>query len=209
MDKNHLYLIIAGLALFILIGGATSYFFINKSERAGQASLTLDPRFDSRSEPVINPRIATTEKIDMIDKEVLLKDTDGDGIIDQNDNCPTKKNSGQADMDEDGIGDPCDICPATHNTANDPVCVTCTDNDLDPDNPNAQFFVKSTTTRTFEDKQGIEQETTKPDICENGKLIERTCLTTGTISDRTITCEQLDINTLYHCKDGACVTDKT
>ena len=35
-------------------------------------------------------------------------DSDGDGIIDSNDNCPEKANSDQKDSDGDGIGDVCD-----------------------------------------------------------------------------------------------------
>ena len=38
-------------------------------------------------------------------------DTDGDGILDINDNCPTVANANQRDWDGDGHGDECDRCP--------------------------------------------------------------------------------------------------
>jgi hypothetical protein len=39
------------------------------------------------------------------------EDSDGDGVLDSVDNCPTVPNPDQADTDGDGIGDACDICP--------------------------------------------------------------------------------------------------
>lgn len=43
----------------------------------------------------------------------LLSDSDGDGVSDDDDNCPTTPNSGQEDADGDGFGDACDPCPNT------------------------------------------------------------------------------------------------
>lgn len=42
-------------------------------------------------------------------------DTDGDGWIDDCDNCPVIANSGQQDADNDTLGDLCDNCPAAAN----------------------------------------------------------------------------------------------
>ena len=38
-------------------------------------------------------------------------DSDGDGILDTEDNCPNNCNSLQKDADGDGIGDVCDSSP--------------------------------------------------------------------------------------------------
>jgi len=45
-------------------------------------------------------------------------DTDGDGIVDNFDNCPGVANPGQADCDNDGIGDACD-------TFDNSITITC------------------------------------------------------------------------------------
>jgi len=43
-------------------------------------------------------------------------DRDGDGILDNLDNCPDDPNDAQADTDADGFGDVCDNCPANANS---------------------------------------------------------------------------------------------
>ncbi|HMO03567.1 MAG TPA: glycoside hydrolase family 31 protein [Kiritimatiellia bacterium] len=64
-------------------------------------------------------------------------DTDGDGIFDANDNCPTTPNANQADTDGDGVGNACDNCPTVANANqadadNDGIGDVC-DNDSDND----------------------------------------------------------------------------
>ncbi len=43
-------------------------------------------------------------------------DQDGDGIIDENDNCPLTPNAGQEDADADTRGDACDNCRSQPNS---------------------------------------------------------------------------------------------
>ncbi|MEW6049744.1 MAG: hypothetical protein AB1644_01595 [Candidatus Zixiibacteriota bacterium] len=45
----------------------------------------------------------------------VVPDTDGDGIPDDQDNCPFDYNPGQEDGDLDGVGDVCDNCPYDYN----------------------------------------------------------------------------------------------
>ena len=44
-----------------------------------------------------------------------ITDSDGDGLDDAVDNCPTVPNPGQSDSDRDGVGDICDNCPSVPN----------------------------------------------------------------------------------------------
>ncbi|MFK6999644.1 thrombospondin type 3 repeat-containing protein [Flavobacterium oreochromis] len=58
------------------------------------------------------------------------KDSDGDAVLDANDNCPYTFNPDQKDSDEDGVGDVCDNCLKQKNTDqkdtdNDGVGDTC------------------------------------------------------------------------------------
>ena len=60
---------------------------------------------------------ALTLSINMIEYALdsCDKDTDGDGILDEDDNCPDTRNSGQADRDKDGVGNRCDNCATIFN----------------------------------------------------------------------------------------------
>jgi len=65
-----------------------------------------------------------------------VPDGDGDGICDQDDNCPSNQNAMQEDADGDGIGDVCDACS---NDANNDIDGDgfCADVDNCPINANA------------------------------------------------------------------------
>jgi hypothetical protein len=58
------------------------------------------------------------------------RDTDGDGVVDRCDNCPSLASSDLADDDYDGIGNACDSCPydAANDQDGDGLCA-----DVDPD----------------------------------------------------------------------------
>ncbi len=45
----------------------------------------------------------------------IVKDSDGDGILDHDDNCPDDPNPAQIDGDGDDVGDACDNCPEEFN----------------------------------------------------------------------------------------------
>ena len=61
-------------------------------------------------------------------------DTDGDGILDINDNCPSVENADQIDTDSDGTGDACDNCPSDPIKTDPGICgCGVVDNDSDGD----------------------------------------------------------------------------
>ena len=60
------------------------------------------------------PVVIDARMIDAIDGNANL-DSDGDGINDAADNCPTVANAAQYDEDSDAVGDACDNCPHVAN----------------------------------------------------------------------------------------------
>jgi hypothetical protein len=51
----------------------------------------------------------STEENDIESDGCADEDADGDGFVDQADNCPSVANPTQSDLDKDNIGDPCDV----------------------------------------------------------------------------------------------------
>lgn len=70
------------------------------------------------------------------DEDPADVDTDGDTILDADDNCPDDPNAGQEDADGDGEGDVCDACPddAENDADGDGFCADV-DNCPDVSNP--------------------------------------------------------------------------
>ncbi len=63
-------------------------------------------------------------------------DTDGDGVIDADDNCPNETNAAQGDRDKDGVGNQCDPAPddpTVPGGGGEPTPTTDTDRDGVPD----------------------------------------------------------------------------
>jgi hypothetical protein len=54
-------------------------------------------------------------------------DTDGDGVPDETDNCPTVSNPDQADSNGNGIGDACDAPPACIGDLNNSGAIDASD----------------------------------------------------------------------------------
>ena len=70
-------------------------------------------------------------------QDIAPADTDGDGVLDAADNCPTDPNPDQEDLDGDGIGDACDSCPQDpdNDADSDGICGDVDACPLDPGPP--------------------------------------------------------------------------
>ncbi len=74
------------------------------------------PNSDPNNDPNnINP---DADPADMGSPDLGPMDTDGDGLLDGDDNCPEVPNPEQLDRDRDGLGDECDLLPYIHDPSN-------------------------------------------------------------------------------------------
>ena len=68
------------------------------------------------ADDLISPSAGSTGRLQPASPFGLGSDADEDGVVDDDDNCPSTPNPGQEDADGDGVGDACDNCPAAPNS---------------------------------------------------------------------------------------------
>lgn len=99
------------------VAGAAALYL---SQHPGASPATVRAALLAAADPApcATPSGQCTDDPDGIQEPLLLvqpfPDGDGDGVIDQFDNCPFTSNAGQEDIDGDGIGDACDQCPTVN-----------------------------------------------------------------------------------------------
>jgi hypothetical protein len=89
------------------VNDATVVFTSGRRQHADPANITIVLSSSRRAERTYVLVISASPVNDQ------PQDTDGDGIPDAQDNCPTVVNPDQKDSDGDGVGDACDQCADT------------------------------------------------------------------------------------------------
>jgi len=101
-------------ALAVNAPGTTPTYALLEGSPAIDAAPTCAAATDQRG--VTRPQGSACD-IGAYELEVAATDTDGDGVPDSADNCPTVANAGQSDTDGDGIGNACDLSQLTTSRA--------------------------------------------------------------------------------------------
>ncbi len=88
--------------------GTAYYYFVSGVNSCVNGEGSLGSSYPGVSgSPVVRPNLNPCP--------VSSADSDGDTVLNINDDCPLVANLSQADQDHDGVGDVCDNCPATSN----------------------------------------------------------------------------------------------
>jgi len=95
-------------------GGAGAHPSDASTDGAGaSADTSVDSRTDAAADAPADSSRAIDAALDAPPdaRDCGTHDEDGDGVMDNCDNCPVDDNAGQADSDGDGVGDACDPRP--------------------------------------------------------------------------------------------------
>lgn len=90
---------------------------------------------ESNNDNNIDPDMAPQ---DMDEPDLPPVDSDGDGVLDPDDNCPDVPNPEQVDRDRDDIGDDCDLLPFVHDPTNPAAIPGVMENEDELSNDSAQ-----------------------------------------------------------------------
>ena len=102
------------LAYSTFLGGSGAEFGMGIAGN-GAGDVYVTGRTVSANFPTVNAFDASYNNAQMVFIAKLRGDSDNDGFLDENDNCPFVSNPGQQDADADGVGDACDNCPNAEN----------------------------------------------------------------------------------------------
>jgi hypothetical protein len=100
--------------------GALAYLYDDGGSPAPTPKPTATPRPTATPKPTASPKPVATPAPPV--PTANPGDADGDGVGNEQDNCPVAANATQADRDDDGMGDACDPCADLPNQASGQSC---------------------------------------------------------------------------------------
>ena len=118
---------------------------------------------------VLSTACAQTVNADL--KVGKVGDSDGDGLADTLDNCPTVANSNQLDTDSDSIGDACDNCPNAINLTQADFDTDGLGDACDPDIDNDDILNADDNCKYVANSQDNSDADSLGDACDNCLLV--------------------------------------